>query len=252
MPFATIHHQKIYYARQGERGMPVLFVHGSGANHLVWGMQMRALGDSAQCVSIDLPGHGKSDLPGCDSVESYCDVILGLMDALGFERAVIVGHSLGGAIAQMLALSQRDRIAGLGLIGTGARLRVHPAALEGILNDFENTVRLIVESTYVQPMDASLRKLAEEQLRSCPGIVTHGDLSACDKFDVITRIGEINVPTLIIGGKQDAMTPPKYSEYLAAHIAGSRLELIDNAGHSVAIEQADAVNRALVEFMRRL
>lgn len=252
MPFATIGARKIYYAQQGEHGMPVILVHGSGANHLVWGMQMRALGIIARSIAIDLPGHGKSDLPGRDSVEAYSDVILGLMDALGLDQAVIIGHSLGGAIALSLALSQRDRMAGLGLVGTGARLRVAPVVLDGILNDFENTVRLIIENTYVQPMDAGLRHLAEEQLRLCPGSVIHDDFLACNKFDVMTRLGEITAPTLIVCGKQDKMAPPKYSDYLHAHLVNSQFELIDGAGHSVMIEQADEVNRALGNFMRML
>ena len=252
MAYATVGARKIYYIQQGDQGLPVIFVHGAGANHLVWGAQMRALGRIAHVIAIDLPGHGKSDLPGCDSVEAYGDVILGLMDGLGFERAVIVGHSMGGAIAQMFALSHRDRVAGLGLIGTGARLRVLPAVLDGIQDDFENTTRLIIENSYWQPMDESVRRLAEEQLRACPAAVTHGDFIACDQFDVRTRLAAIQTPTLIVCGKQDQMAPPKYSEYLHANIANSQLELINGAGHSVMIEQAQAVNHALVEFMRAL
>lgn len=252
MPFVTIQNQKLYYAQQGANGIPVIFVHGSGANHLVWGTQMRALGEIARCVSVDLPGHGKSDLPGCDSVQAYSKVILGFMDTLAFQRAVIVGHSLGGAIAQMFALSHPERVAGLGLIGTGAKLRVNPLVLDGILNDFETTVRFIIDNTYVQPMNTALRKLAEEQLRLCPGTVTHGDFVACNSFDVMHRLAEITQPTLIVCGKQDLMSPPKFSEYLHTQIPGSRLLLLDHAGHSVTIEQADAVNQALVDFMRML
>jgi pimeloyl-ACP methyl ester carboxylesterase len=242
----------MYYAESGKRGIPVVFLHGSGASHLIWGAQLRALGDFARAIALDLPGHGRSDSPGRDTMDAYRDVVLGVLDALGFARAVIVGHSLGGGIAQTLALSHPDRVAGLGLIGTGARLRVLPAILDGILNDFDNAARVIVENSYAQPMDASLRKRAEEQFRACAPSVTHGDFSACDKFDILPRVAEIRAPTLVIVGSADRLTPVKYSEFLAANISGARLVVVEGAGHSAMIEKPEAVSRALVEFVRNL
>ncbi|HEX7562659.1 MAG TPA: alpha/beta fold hydrolase, partial [Bradyrhizobium sp.] len=137
MPFAEIGNDRIYYAEHGRaadalRDQPLVFVHGAAGSHLVWGRQVRVLGEITHAVAIDLPGHGRSTLPGRNSIEDYGQVVLGLLDALGFERAVIVGHSMGGAIAQTLALSRPDRVAGLGLVGTGARLRVLPAIIDGL------------------------------------------------------------------------------------------------------------------------
>lgn len=258
MPFANLGSDTIYYAARGSasaaarRGMPIVFVHGASGNHLVWGEQIRALGQVARAVALDLPGHGRSQSPGRNSVDGYRDVVLGLLDALRFDRAVIVGHSMGGAIAQTLALSHPERVAGLGLVGTGARLRVLPAILDGVLNDFDNIARLAVEYAYVQPMDASMRRRAEEQFRACPPTVTHADFSACNTFDIMSRVSEIRAPTLVICGREDRMTPVKYSEFLASKIQNARLVLVDGAGHSVMIEKPDEVNRALVDFMRTL
>lgn len=252
MPFVNIANQKIYYAETGRAGLPIIFVHGSAASHLVWGLQLRALGAIAHAISIDLPGHGRSDPPGLNTVEDYCDVVLGLLDALQFERAVIVGHSLGGAIAQMLALVHPHRVAGLGLVGTGARLRVLPAILDGVLSDYDNIAELIVDYSYAPGLDASLRARALAEFRACPAQVTCGDFSACNQFDIIARVSEIRAPTLAICGKDDRLTPVKYAEFLASKIAGARLVVIEGAGHSVMIEQADAVNRALIEFVSNL
>lgn len=252
MPFVNVVNQKIYYAEAGNTGVPIVFAHGSGASHLVWGLQLRALGAIAHAVSIDLPGHGRSDPPGRHTIDDYCEVVLGLLDALHLERAVVVGHSLGGAIAQTLALAHPARIAGLGLIGTGARLRVLPAILDGLLNDYDRVAELVVDYSYAPGLDASLRARALAEFRACPAPVTHGDFSACNRFDLIARVSEIRAPTLVVCGKEDRLTPVKYAEFLAAKIAGARLVVVEGAGHSVMIEQADAVNRALIEWVSNL
>ena len=253
MPFVTLGDDKIYYAERAPaapRGAPVVFVHGAAGSHLVWGAQTRALGETTRAVALDLPGHGRSQPPGRRTIADYRDVILGLLDALGFDRAVIVGHSMGGGIAQTLALAHPDRIAGLGLVGTGARLRVLPAILDGVLNDFDHTARLVVDHSYAATPDAALRERALAEFRACPPAVTHGDFAACDAFDLLPRVAELRAPTLVLCGREDQMTPVKYSEYLAAKIPNARLVIVDGAGHSVMLEKPDAVNRALVEWMR--
>jgi pimeloyl-ACP methyl ester carboxylesterase len=252
MPWAQVAGQNIYYIEQGKQGLPIIFVHGAAGNHLVWGLQARALGERGRAVALDLPGHGRSDPPGRESVEAYRDVVLGLLDALGFERAVIVGHSMGGAIAQTLALSHPDRVAGLGLVGTGARLRVLPAILEGVLNNFNAVSEMVVEHSYTTDLDPEFRKRAEEEFRTCPPSVTYGDFSACNQFDVMARLAEIRAPTLVVCGREDRMTPVKYSVYLATNIPQAYLVLMDHAGHSVMIEQPDELNTTLLDFVEFL
>ncbi|HEX7592810.1 MAG TPA: alpha/beta fold hydrolase, partial [Anaerolineae bacterium] len=162
MPFVNVGTDKIYYAEHGNAltNAPVVFVHGAAGSHLIWGAQVRALGEITRTVALDLPGHGRSPLPGRNSIDAYCDIVLGLLDALGFDRAVIVGHSMGGGIAQTLALAHPDRVAGLGLVGTGARLRVLPAILDGVLSDFDHTAQLVVENSYAPGLDAAMRERA--------------------------------------------------------------------------------------------
>ncbi len=252
MPFATWNDATLFYNERGARGLPIIFVHGAGSNHLIWGAQVRALGDLARAIAVDLPGHGQSSPPGRDTIDAYRDAVLGLLDALALDRAIVVGHSMGGAIAQTLALSHPDRVAGLGLVGTGARLRVLPAILDGILSpsEFDVTVRLIVEYSFAPSADAAWQQLAEAQLRACPPQVTHGDFVACNAFDVMPRLAEIRARTLVLCGTEDRLTPVKYSEFLAAQIPHARLTRVAGAGHSVMLERAEEVNRALVEFVR--
>lgn len=254
MPFANTGGEQIHYVQQGERGLPVIFIHGAGSSHLIWWNQVRALAPLAQAVALDLPGHGKSSPGGRDSVPAYADVILSFLDARGFDQAVVAGHSMGGAISQMLALAHPDRIAGLALIGTGARLRVLPAILDGIISadGFDNTVRLIVENSYAPGLDPDMRRRAEEELRACAPAVTHGDFAACNAFDVIARVGEIHASTLVLCGREDRMTPVKFSEFLASRIPNARLVLVEDAGHFVMVEKPAAVNQALVDWLPAL
>lgn len=254
MPFAQIDHSKIYYAERPGAGRPVVFLHGAAANHLVWGAQLRELGQTHRAIALDLPGHGRSDPPGRDTIEGYRDDLLGLLDALAIDRAVVVGHSMGGAIALALALAHPDRVAGLGLVGTGARLRVLPAILEGIQSPagYARIAELVVDHSYAAGLDARLRERALAEFRSCPPAVAHADFSACDEFDVMARLGEIRAPTLVVCGSEDRMTPVKYSEFLAAHIPRARLVVLEGASHSAMLEQPDALNEALADFLTTL
>ena len=250
MPLASVGDEQIYFVQSGERGTPIVFVHGAGGSHLILGNQVRALGAITRTIALDLPGHNKSGTRGRDTIEDYRDVVAAFLAALGCERAVIVGHSMGGAIALTFALSHPEHVAGIGLVGTGARLRVLPAILDGILHDFENTARKITEYSFAPRADTELMKNSEIQLRLCDPKVTHGDYSACNNFDVMDRLAEIRMPAVIICGKQDRLTPPKYSEFLASKNPLARVVLINGAGHNVMMEKPEEVNRALAEFAR--
>jgi pimeloyl-ACP methyl ester carboxylesterase len=249
MPFADIADQKLFYAARGETGAPVVFVHGAGSNHLIWNAQLAALADVAHVHAPDLTGHGRSTGASRASIRAYADLVCAFLDALALERAIIVGHSMGGAIAQTLALEYPARVLGLGLVGTGARLRVRPAFLDGVLDDFPTTAHQITQAEFAPSADERLKQLSENQLLECSPQVVHDDLAACDAFDVIARVGEMLAPTLILCGREDQMTPVKYSEFLAAKIPHARLELIDGAGHLAMLEQPEAVNRALREWL---
>lgn len=249
MPATLVQGDSIYYAARGEQGAPVIFVHGAGSNHLIWNAQMSNLSSLARTFAPDLPGHGRSGGEGRSSIRSYADVMCSLFDMLCIERAIIVGHSMGGAIAQILALENYDRVLGLVLVGTGARLRVHPSYLEGILKDFAGTAHLFNEAEFSPHADPRLKELSEKQLLACDPRVVNGDLVACNEFDVIARVSDIHVPTLVICGAQDQMTPPKYAQFLSAKIPNSHLELIQGAGHMLMLEQPTQVNRALARWI---
>ncbi|MDI6770544.1 MAG: alpha/beta hydrolase [Anaerolineales bacterium] len=256
MPFAAGIH---YFFHEGEdvRRPPVILIHGAGGNHLYWPPEVRRLAPY-RIFALDLPGHGKSSGVGLQSINDYVRSVVNFMDAVGLWRAVIVGHSMGGAIALTLALDHADqvgaaqRVAGLGLIGTGARLRVFPAMLSNTANPatFSLAVQTINEWAFGPQADPHLKALAAKRMAETRPAVLHGDLLACDAFDVMDRLSEIRVPTLIICGTEDKLTPLTYSKTLASQIPGAALQTVDSAGHMVMLEEPRRVAGALTVFLK--
>lgn len=254
MPYVSAQGRQLFYAQtQAHKpGAPTLvLIHGAGGSHLHWPAELRRL-PGATAYALDLPGHGRSDGPGCAAIEDYVSTLIGFLDATGTERAVLMGHSMGGAIAQMTALIHPERVAGLVLVGTGARLRVAPAILEGVLGDFDTAIELITRFAWAADAPAELTRLGRDTLAETPPQVLHGDFVACDTFDVMKRLGEISAPTLVIAGTDDHLTPHKYGAYLAGHIPNARLVTIEGGGHMMALEQPGEVAAAVAEFIQEL
>lgn len=236
----------IYYVRRS-RGRPLLFVHGAGADHTVWGVQLRRL-KMFQVSALDLNGHGQSPLrPSRDALAGYVADTVAVLNVLG-PKALLAGHSLGGAVALSVALQDPAKIGGLVLIGTGAKLRVLPEVLQTVQSGFKAAVDLVTQMAFSPLAPEKFRIQARDQmLRNGPEAL-YRDFSACDRFDVMARLGEITVPTLIICGREDRMTPVKYAEFLRDHIPNAQLQIIEGAGHMVMREAAEQVNQLIKAF----
>jgi pimeloyl-ACP methyl ester carboxylesterase len=233
-------------------GRPVVLVHGAGSRAAVWARQLEGLADAARLLAVDLPGHGLTGGRGCLAVAEYADWVRGVCDGAGVATAVVVGHSMGGAIAQTLALTHPERVAGLVLVGTGARLRVLPRVLALFRDDPPAGASLVGSLSYSPRTAPGTVVEAERGLTETPAPVTLGDFLACDRFDVMATIGTLRVPTLVLVGRDDRLTPPKYARYLAGTIPGARLIEVADAGHFPQLEQPEAVNAALRAFLAAL
>lgn len=240
----------VYFLRGGS-GRPLLFVHGSGGDHMLWGHQFQGLKRTYTIAALDLNGHGRSFRRAGDGLKTYTEDVLAIMDAMG-EPVVIMGHSLGGAVVLNVALREPRLLRGIGLIGTGAKLRVHPDILSAIERDFETAVDLILSWAFSDaPSDDVYQKTRQRMLDNGRQALLR-DFQTCDRFDVRERLGEIDVPALVVCGRQDRLTPVKYAEYLHDRLAHSYLEVIEGAGHNVMLQRPEELNAAIRDFMNRL
>ncbi len=226
--------------------MTMVLVHGSGATHDHWRYQA----DLPDTVALDLPGHPEGK--GMQSVADYARWLHDELDRRGLERPILVGHSLGGAVVQQLALDWPGRARALGLVGTGARLRVMPGVLDLIRADFAAAAPQFMEFAYAAGAGEAERARDVARMIELGADVSWGDLHACDQWDVMARLGEIRVPALVVCGTEDRLTPLKYARYLAEHLPDARLVTIEGAGHMVMVERPADVNAALERFREEL
>ncbi len=229
---------------------PLVLIHGAGGNHLSWPPEIRRL-PGYRIYAPDLPGHGKSEGRGQQSIQSYAGLLLDWLAGLGIYQAVFIGHSMGGAIALALAIYHKDHVLGLGLFDTGAQLKVNPVILEKAANPttYLSAVEMIVNASFSSSADPRMVELVGKRMAETRPSVLQGDFLACDSFNVTELVDQIHQPALIICGTEDRMTPMRYSQMLAGSISTSHLEVIPQAGHMAQLEQPQIVADALAKFL---
>ena len=239
--------------RSADYRLPVVLVHGAGGTRLHWPPALRRL--PGYCVfALDLPGHGKSPSPGVQTIAGYGRAVLAWLEAIKLERAVWVGHSMGSAICLWLALEAPERVLGLGLLGAGARLRVHPDILQAASSPqtFPAAVDLVMAWAFSPQASPRLVELAGRRMAETSQPVLHGDFLACDAFDLREQIQAVTQPSLIICGEQDRMTPARFARWLAEQLPAARLEILPHAGHMLMLEQPEAVANLLEIFLAEI
>jgi len=255
MPTTTTELYYFAHETEDQTGMhpPVILIHGAGGTHLSWPPQIRRLADE-KIYALDLPGHGKSEGAGRQSIDEYAEDVIAFMKEMKIRAAVIVGISMGSAIALTLALKYPKQVLGLGLLGSGSKLRVSPVILEnaGNTNTFESAVDMVNENCFGSDAPQNLVELSKRTMMEIRPPVLHGDFLACNAFDAAGQLEMIKVPTLIVCGANDQMMPLKFSESLHTGIVNSQLHVLENAGHMVMQEQPEAVADLLKQFIDNL
>ena len=233
----------------------IVFLHGGGMDHSVWALLARAFAHSGYAVlAPDLPGHGRSAGKPLTSIAALADWTAALIDVAGAKAARLVGHSMGSLVALETAARHPDKVTGLGLIATTATMRVSDDLLNAARANDHDAVDMI--AIWGEGYRASLGGSqapglwmlggAERLLeRAQPGAI-FADLSACNAYqDALSTAAKITVPSIVIQGSRDLMTPAKGGKALAAAIPNCRLALIEGAGHMLMSERPDDVLAAL-------
>lgn len=236
-----------------ENDPSLLLIHGAGGSGEIWQDQVGFFQGRHLLFRLDLPGHGGSAPGGEDRIHAYAKWVRLTTERLFTNRPfVLVGHSMGGAIVLELALDPPTGLSGLVVVGSGAKLAVTHAIFQMLNEDPEAFFRSIDQFAFSPAALKVLRDRFIRVTRQCPPSVIFNDFMACHHFDIRNRLGEIKLPTLMMCGEEDQLTPVKYSRYLHENIASSRLVLIPLAGHMVMTEQPELFNRALASFLGTL
>lgn len=236
----------------------VVFIHGAQQDHSCWALQSRWFAHHGYSVlAPDLPGHGRSGGTPLTSVEALVDWIVALLDAIGLERAILVGHSLGSLVALEAAARHPARVAKAALIGSSLPMPVADLLLDAARDDEPRAVAMVNDWSYSpagQTGGSAVPGLwlmgVNQRLmeRQKPGVF-HTDLAACNAYvRAPETLAGLAVPILIVAGSRDRMIPPKAAKALAACLPNARLEMIEGSGHALMAEKPDAVLAALRRF----
>jgi len=228
---------------------PLVLVHGAGGSHLDWSPELRRL-SGVRVIAVDLSGHGRSAGSGYDDTLAYAHDVAALLTGLEISRAVIAGHSMGGAVAQQLGLNFSAQVAGLILVGTGSKLPVDPTLPDRIISQTEQAVDWIVDWSWGVHAPAAMKARSRENLLKTAPEVMRNDYLACMAFDFRDKLEQITAPTLVLAAVDDQMVKLKFGITLAERIPNAKLVQVEGAGHMFPLEQAGMVAQAIETWLK--
>jgi len=246
--------EKIHYVKSDkiDPSRPtVLFIHGAAQRTDTWKYQLELLKNypDFNIIAPDLPGHGQSEGKGRRSVAEYTDFIVRFIQTLGLNDIVPVGHSMAGGIAMLLAVDHPGLISACVLVDAGAKMPVAEESLKTVKSNYQSFCDISPTRMYAEGASDELKREYKAGLLDTSPEASYWDLIACNEFDIDSRVDSIVVPTLIISGELDILTPVKYGEHLHEKIKGSSFYVIRGAGHFVMQEVPDEFNRLLLDFL---
>lgn len=261
MPYVTINGLLFHYLAQGF-GPAVMLLHGLGSCGEDWLLlQAPTLSQHYRVLMPDLRGHGRSAKPpGPYTVSQMADDMAGFLEVLGVDSAHVVGLSLGGAVAQALAVRHPEQVRSLVLVNTFAYLRPKGwtewrytlIRILALFIGLSPHARVEAQELFPHPGQAGLRRVAYQRLCANDPAAYRAALLAATKYDGRRDLGRIRAPTLVIAGSEDTVVPLRAKEELAAGISGAQLVVIPRSGHATPSDQPVAFNRAVLDFLRKV
>jgi len=262
---AVVNGGEIFYVDVGvSKATPIVLIHGFPFSHEMWDPQIEALQKRFRVIAYDLRGHGKSGVgDGQYTLEFFVDDLLALLDHLKIEKAVLCGLSMGGYIALRTVERNPGRVRGLILVDTQAKADCNEAKLKraaAIKSVKANGVKAYAEGfvkSVFAPQTFANNKAAVEKIRRI--IQSNSSLGICgallalaSRTETTEALSGIKVPTLILVGEHDALTPPSASQEMRNKIPNSEIHVIPNAAHMSNLENSKEFNKQLLDFLGRL
>jgi pimeloyl-ACP methyl ester carboxylesterase len=255
----TVNGKEVFAAtggREFDKSLPaVVLIHGAGFDHSAWALHSRWFAHHGFAVLVpDLPGHGRSKGPALKTIAEMADWIAALLDAAGAAKAHLIGHSMGSLIALEAAARHPAKVSALGLIGTAATMTVGPDLLKAAEANDHDAIDMV--SIWGLGFEAEIGGSlapgmwmhggAQRVLQHCAPGVLFSDLSACNSYqDALAAGAKVAVPTTLILGEKDMMTPAKAGKALASAIPQARTVVLRGAGHMMMAERPDELLAAL-------
>lgn len=259
MPFATLNNLTLHYQTQGSPdNAPIVFINSLGTDLRIWDAIVLYFADHYFILRYDKPGHGLSDTPSGEyTIHHHAETLLQLLDSLNLNTNTLIGISMGGQIAQDLAIHHPDRVKGLVLCDTAAKLgsadtwnqRINGVQQKGMLSMTDTILERWFAPAYSQqhPVDYA------GYYNMLSRIPADGYIAACEAIrdaDMRQQVSTIQKPTLVICGSEDSATTPATVQELAASIPNSQFEIIDGAGHLPCIEQPAIMSSKINQFFK--
>jgi pimeloyl-ACP methyl ester carboxylesterase len=250
------------WVEQRGSGPDLLLLCGLGDTHAAWSHQLESLAGRFRVTALDNRGVGRSSLPdGGFGVADMAADAAGVLDALGIERAHVMGFSMGGAIAQELALARPELVASLVLVGTWCRTNAYEHAVFDTwawtarrAESDEQFIRSMLLWVYTRRahLDGSIetwvaQALAEEHPQSTDAFLRSIDAIAA--HDTADRLAALTAPTLVIAGDEDLIFPPPVQHDLVARLPNARLELLPGEAHQPFQEAPETFDRLVLDFL---
>jgi aminoacrylate hydrolase len=260
MPRIVIGDGALHYERQGV-GFPVMFVTGLGGFGSFWNDQVAAFSKNFDVVTHDHRGIGQSDPTRSGfTVDRMAADVIGLMDALEIERAHIVGHSTGGAIAQTLAIEHPKRVASIVLSASWTKPDAYFRRFFGLRKDIllrlgpsayvQANSLFLYPGSYIARNNERLRQMEAQTLAVFPPTeVAASRIDAILAFDRTEQLARIKVPTLVVGAEDDIITPAYFSEELGRLIPGAEIKIFPRGGHAFTQVRPREYSQAVLPFL---
>ena len=259
-----VNNLNLYYDDLGEGNVPVIFMHGFPFDKSMWQGQLDFLQSAYRVIAFDIRGFGKStDENSSLSIDLFADDLIAFMDQLNIEKAVICGLSMGGYITlnayerfpdrfEALILADTQCIADTPEVKEKRYEAINDIEVNGVANFNESFIKKVFYKDSFTNKKEQVEELRSVVFSNPEHLIQRGLAAIAERSETCSTLDKITIPTLIICGKEDSVTPLAQSEAMKKAISGATLKVIENAGHVSNLEQADEFNKHLSDFLKAI